>query len=244
MRRLARLLPLLLPLALLGCSSGAGKPTRATPAQTDELHWFRSSAEYRAVTIQTYRAALAAVEKASAGRAPGSWAVSVDADDTLLDNSLYEKELQEKGLGVTDESWTEFVKRRRRTEVPGARTFLTGVRGLGGRIAVVTNTEESLCADVAANLDALGMPYDLLLCRPEGSDGEKEGRWKSIADGTASKDVGPLEILVWVGDNVQDFPDLAQPLRREGETAYSDFGVRFFALPNPIYGSWEKNPPE
>lgn len=241
MRRLALLL---LPLAFLGCSSGAGKPTRATPEQTDELHWIRSSAEYRAVTIQTYRAALEAVEQASAGRAPGSWAVSVDADDTILDNSLYEKELQEKGLGVTDESWTEFVKRRQRTAVPGALAFLAGVRGLGGRVAVVTNTAQPLCADVAANLDALGLPYDLLLCRPEGEDGEKEGRWKSIADGTARKGVGPLEILVWVGDNVGDFPDLAQSLRRQPETAYADFGVRYFALPNPIYGSWEKNPAE
>ena len=29
-----------------------------------------------------------------------------------------------------------------------------------------------------------------------------------------------------------------------GEEAMSEFGERFFVLPNPLYGSWEHNPPE
>ena len=246
-----RRLVFLLPLFLLGCSAGTPAPgtepslaTRAIAAQSDDLHWVRSSAEYRAVTIQTYRWALEAARKASAGRPLGSWAVSVDADETIIDNSGYEKELQEKGLRVTDETWGEFVKRRARPAVPGAAAFLTGVRELGGRVAVVTNTAQSLCGEVAANLEALGLPYDYLLCRPDDGDGEKEGRWKSIADGTARKGLGPAEVLVWVGDNVGDFPDLTQEIRREGEPAFAGFGVRYFALPNPVYGSWERNPAE
>lgn len=225
----------------LACTPAVA-PRRA--GQTDELHWLRGSAEYRAVTIQTYRAALEAAAEASAGRPAGSWAVSVDADETIIDNSGYEAELQAAGRTHTDEAWVAWVKRRARPAVPGARTFLAGVQALGGRVAVVTNTQQSLCADVAANLDALKLPYDLLVCRPDGGEDRKESRWRSISDGTARPDLGPLEILVFVGDNIQDFPEKSQKLRREPESAFADFGVRFFALPNPIYGTWETNPPE
>ncbi|MCL4808292.1 MAG: hypothetical protein KJ062_10960, partial [Thermoanaerobaculia bacterium] len=133
--------------------------------------------------------------------------------------------------------------RRERTAVPGARAFLEGVRRLGGRVAVVTNTQQSLCTDVAANLDALGLPHDVLVCRPDGAEDRKEGRFDSVVNGTAAPAVGPVEVLVWVGDNIQDFPGRSQTLRDEDESAFAEFGVRYFALPNPIYGTWEKNEP-
>lgn len=248
-----RLLPLL-ALFLVACApvtptpgTAAGATTSSAAAAphvpTDELHWVRGSAEYRAVTIQTYRAALEAAEEASAGRPAGSWAVSVDADETIIDNSGYELELQRKGLVHTDEAWKAWVERGERPAIPGAAMFLSGVQKLGGRVAVVTNTVQSLCPHVADNLRAVSLPYDILVCRADGGEDRKEGRWKSVADGTARPDLGPVEILVWVGDNIQDFPDQSQALRAKDEPAFSEFGVRFFALPNPIYGTWEKNAP-
>lgn len=246
---------LVLPLASLCCApattaprpvagptgiSGTAKPAGAP---TDELHWLRSSAEYRAITIETYRAALAAAEKLSAGQPVGSWGVSVDADETILDNSAYEVELQRKGEVHSDAAWKAWVARRERTAVPGAATFLAGVKKLGGRVAVVTNTAQSLCADVAANLVKVGLPYDLLVCRADDGGDRKEGRWKAIEAGTALPGAAPVKLLVWVGDNIQDFPDQSQSLRERDEAAFADFGVRFFALPNPVYGTWEKNAP-
>ncbi len=248
--------PVLLLLAVAGLSCGPSAPPARTAAsataapgaaalaRSHALRWVRGSAEYRAVAVETYRAALAAVERASAGRPAGSWAVSVDADETIIDNSQYEVELEEKGETVTDATWRAWVKRRERPAVPGAAAFLEGVRRLGGRVAVVSNTSESLRGDLAANLDSLGLPYDVLLCRPDGGDERKESRWKAVADGTARPGLGPLEILVWVGDNIQDFPGQGQELRRRPESAYAEFGVRWFVIPNPIYGSWEKSPPD
>ena len=122
---------------LTSCTPAARPPATApteTAARavrpTDELHWVRGSAEYRAVTIQTFRAALEAAEEASAGRPAGSWAVCVDADDTIIDNSGYEAELQAAGRVHTDEAWVAWVKRRARPAVPGAAAFLAGVRAL------------------------------------------------------------------------------------------------------------------
>ena len=45
----------------------------------------------------------------------------------------------------------------------------------------------------------------------------------------------------FVGDNIQDFPEKSQAIRERGDEAFADFGARFFVLPNPMYGSWEKN---
>ena len=226
----------------------AGPAPRTAPAAgqlrpTDELHWVRSSAEYRALMIQIYRAALEAAAEASAGRPAGSWAVSVDADETIIDNSGYEAELQRKGQTHSNGAWRDWVKRRERTAIQGAAEFLAGVQKLGGKVAVVTNTQQSLCADVAANLDAVKLPYDLLVCRPDDAGDRKEPRWKVVTDGTARPDLGPLEILVFVGDNIQDFPGQSQALRDADDAAFASFGVRWFVLPNPVYGTWEKNAP-
>ena len=252
--RLASLL-LVLPLASLSCAPAAPAPKTAagpigisgvakpTGAPSDELHWLRNSAEYRAITIETYRAALASARTLSAGLPAGSWGVSVDADETVLDNSTYEVELQRRGEVHSDAAWKAWVARRERNAVPGAATFLSGVRALGGRVAVVTNTAQSLCPDVAANLEKAGLPYDLLVCRADDGGDRKEGRWKAIEAGTALPGVAPVKLLLWVGDNIQDFPDQSQALREKDESAFADFGVRFFALPNPVYGTWEKNAP-
>ena len=50
----------------------------------------------------------------------------------------------------------------------------------------------------------------------------------------------PLDVVAFVGDNILDFPGLTQAIRQGGDAAFSDFGVRFFLVPNPMYGSWER----
>ena len=34
---------------------------------------------------------------------------------------------------------------------------------------------------------------------------------------------------------------MTQAIRERGDDAFADFGARFFVLPNPMYGSWERN---
>ena len=48
------------------------------------------------------------------------------------------------------------------------------------------------------------------------------------------------QVLVYVGDNVMDFPGLDQAAR-DREESLKEFGGRFILIPNPMYGSWEKN---
>jgi 5'-nucleotidase (lipoprotein e(P4) family) len=194
------------------------------------------SAEYRAAAWQAFALARERVEELAAGREPGTWAVSVDADETVLANTRYEVENARAGTDYQAASWRRWVARREATAVPGARELLERVRELGGLVVVVTNRKEQERADTEANLRALGLPYDLVLARV--ADREKEGRWDAVEAGTAG--VPAAEIVLWVGDNIQDFPGLDQSLRERPESELAPFGARFILVPNPMYGSWKE----
>jgi 5'-nucleotidase (lipoprotein e(P4) family) len=203
----------------------------------DGLHWVRSSAEYRALACQIYAAAGKELRaRRDSGRLPqaGTWAVALDADETVLDNSLYTKEQ----LGVyAPDTWAAWVARGEAGAVPGAREFLASVRELGGKIAIVSNRRVETRTATAENLRALGLPFDLLLLQDD--DPEKEPRWESVESGTAAPGVGPLPILMYMGDSITDFPLLHQEVRRRPADFFSRFGTDYFVLPNPVYGSWE-----
>jgi len=229
----------------LGCREARAPsgPIGPPPSRAirDGVHWVRSSAEYRASALQAWRAAAARLPALSGRRAAGTWAVVLDADETLLDNTAYQLQLAEAGRGHDPQLWLAWCRRREAGAVPGAAAFLAEVRRLGGRIAVVTNRSEQVCADTEANLEALGLPFDVVLCRPEGGPGDKQPRWTSLEEGTAAPGLPPLELVLWAGDNIADFPGLSQTSRDE-PGALDAIGDRYFVLPNPMYGSWEANP--
>jgi 5'-nucleotidase (lipoprotein e(P4) family) len=193
------------------------------------------------VFLQVYGAATAHVEREAARLAGGAWGVVLDADETVIDNSLYQLERERAGLAFDAPSWQAWTKRREALPQPGARAFLARVRALGGRIAIVTNRTESECPDTEAVFRAHGLLYDVMLCRPDAGPGDKNPRFEAVARGTTAAGLPPLEVVAFVGDNILDFPGLSQALRNEGDSAFAAFGVRYFALPNPMYGSWERD---
>lgn len=217
----------------------ASAPSSAAPSTPDAIRWVRDSAEYQAAVIQTYRLATARVEQAAPKRQAGTWAVVLDADETILNNSTYQLERAKQGLPYSSASWTAWVKRREATALPGAASFLARVHALGGRIAVVTNRLGSECDDTRAVFDALTLVFDAMLCRPDGTPSDKNARFETVAAGTPFGSAVPVDIVMFVGDNILDFPRMAQSVRAQGATGFTDFGVRYFLLPNPMYGSWQ-----
>lgn len=240
---------LLLILLSASCRS-AGTPTPTTPAPRvaaaatqeplpDSIRWVRGAAEYTAALEQIYRVAAAAVERSAQGQAPGSWAVVLDADETVISNATYQEERARARLPYSTESWSAWVKRREATPLPGAQAFLSRVHALGGRIAIVTNRLASECADTAAVFDAHALVYDAMLCRPDGAPSDKNPRFEDVAAGRTPAGGGPLAVVAFVGDNILDFPRMSQAARTQGAGAFADFGVRLFLVPNPMYGSWQ-----
>lgn len=237
----------LLALALLaGCASapvttdtGAAAPAAA---RKNDVHWVRTAAEHRGIFIQTYRAATDRIRELAAGRERGTWAVILDADETVLDNSEYQRRLALTGASFDVDTWNDWVREAVADSLPGAAAFIRTVRDLGGRVAIVTNRDEVVCDETRANLRQLAITVDVVLCQAPGESG-KNGRFRAVAEGTTGTALPPLDVLVHVGDNIQDFPDQTQQIRTAAPSAYEQFGRTWFLLPNPMYGSWERNEP-
>ena len=63
--------------------------------------------------------------------------------------------------------------------------------------------------------------------RGRGSASNPKNRFESIERGTARPGLPPLEIELWVGDNIQDFPNLTQDIRKQPDSAFAKFGDDF-----------------
>jgi 5'-nucleotidase (lipoprotein e(P4) family) len=254
MTRYPRLVAILFALAAAACRSvgpapaapgpsptsvpaAAAVPARAEVRIPEAIRWVRDSAEHRAVFLEVYRQATARVEEEAPSLAPGTWAVVLDADETVLDNSAYEVERVERRLPFDAKSWHAWTARREAPALPGAAAFLEKVRSLGGKIAIVTNRAESECPDTEADFRDHGLAYDVMLCKPAGVD-DKNPRFEALAKGTTGAGLPPLHIVAFLGDNILDFPGLSQAIATQGDDPFAPFGVRYFILPNPMYGSW------
>ena len=77
----------------------------------------------------------------------------------------------------------------------------------------------------------------LVLCKPTVAATRTPSRWCSAALPQAPR---PLTVVAWVGDNILDFPGMSQAARQD-PAMLAPFGSRWFILPNPMYGSWERN---
>lgn len=222
----------------LACS---GTCTSDLPVDTDlGLKWYRRSAERRALTAQTYRTATEKLDAKLAAGVTGAWGVVLDIDETTLDNSTYQQERMDLGLGYSPASWTAWVDREAATPIDGVVELTHHVREQGGKVVFVTNRVAATeCAKTAANLDAVDIPHDAMLCKSGTSD--KNPRFAAVAAGTAPSTLPALKILAFVGDNILDFPELSQDIRSQPVSAFDRFGDDFFLIPNSMYGSWEKN---
>jgi 5'-nucleotidase (lipoprotein e(P4) family) len=209
----------------------------------NEVHWFRNSAEMRAMYLQSFRLASDQLRQAAAGQRAGSWAVILDADETVLDNSLYQKRLAERQEMMRPDTWAAWVREEAATALPGAAAFTRMVHDLGGKVVIVTNRDEPLCEATRSNLRKAGITADHTICRTDMTSGNRTPRSHAVEAGTAGGGLGPLHVLMWVGDNIGDFPDQSQAIRTVGDAAFERFGRTFIMLPNPMYGSWQGNPP-
>lgn len=214
----------------------SGAPAGAIMADT--THWTRNSAEHAALALQAYRLASMSVDATVAAGTYGDWAVIVDTDETLLDNSEYQKE--RGALGWSADSWSAWTARKEATALPGAVAFLKHVHDQGGKVAVVTNRSKADCPATIANLDSAGLVHDMVLCQMDPAVSDKNPRFKAVQDGTAVPGVPALKVVLWVGDNILDFPALDQDARND-QSRLADFGSRMVIIPNPMYGSWTKN---
>lgn len=231
-------------------SAVATAPAAKSDPNLNAVVWMQTSAEYAAVATQTYRTATHSMNLAlddlnwtAAFEQTNEFqelppAVVLDLDETVLDNSKYQARQADKGASFTDESWRQWVKEAKAGAVPGAVSFLNAAVLKGVAPIYITNR---VCEPSDANdptvqvLKANRVPYapDRLFCRTTG--GDKSGRRKMVAE--------RYRILLLIGDDFNDFTDAlaTQEKRAELQKLYEPlWGVKWFVLPNPAYGSWER----
>ena len=211
-------------------------PTFAEGGERATL-WVRTSAEFRAASEATYRAAHAALE---AGLADPTWtaeptqtgdlsalppAVIMDIDETVLDNSAPQAQMLLDGICLEEfpEAWDAWVARRSAPAVPGAAEFIRSARamtdpaGRAVRVFLITNREcarrdgeESACpqeSDTLANLRSLGLDSPTL-AEDLMLKGERDD-WASEKFARRRAIAPEYRIVLNIGDDLADFlPDV------------------------------------
>ena len=236
-------------------------PSTSGHEDLDATLWVRFSAEYKAITRQTYVAATSQLKLAietkdwtaivdgdstnssseSDGKPARPVCVIMDVDETVLDNSGYQRELILSGSSFTGDSWSRFVKEKVSPAVPGAKSFIDICRRLGVVVFFVTNRDFSLETATRENLisEGLMMPDDpdLIFSKNERPE------WTSAKFVRRDEIAATHRVIMLLGDDLNDFLFVRKSnLQQRSELAEKHqnyWGQRWFMLPNPDYGSWE-----
>jgi 5'-nucleotidase (lipoprotein e(P4) family) len=221
-------------------------PVPTVSKQITATHWVRNSLEYCRMAVNVYDEALAAARRMAKMHKRGQWIVTLDADETVLDNSLFERERNACGDVYNDAIWRNWVAANLATGVPGAAAFTQAVHRLGGLVAIVTNRDADQDALTQVVLKNAGIWFDYEIGRTNKVD-DKTTRWQGALAALKAKAGGRPLGVIWLGDQVTDFPILDKTgaiVRAMSQKDSGDgIGTYLFLLPNPMYGNWQKNPP-
>jgi acid phosphatase len=220
------------------CRAPTAKPSSAT-------HWFRHSLEYCRLAVNVFDDALRAARRMAATHRRRQWIVFLDADETVLDNSLFERERNACGSEFHDAQWESWVHADLARAVPGASAFTREVHRLGGFIAIITNRVAADDVNTQRTLRRAGIWFDYEMGMSANLF-DKTSRWREAETELARRFGGHPRAVLWLGDQVTDFPILdrkgaiVRPMSQKDSGA--GIGTTFFVLPNPMYGNWQDNP--
>ncbi|MFH0963726.1 MAG: HAD family acid phosphatase [Planctomycetota bacterium] len=211
----------------------------------NDIAWVASSDAYKACLQQAYNSAGMRLRELAKAEKPGTWCVVLDADETIISNIEFQKDLALKGTEHSSGSWDEWCNKGTATALPGAKEYCALVRELGGKVIVVTNREDPPTkAATVKNLADLGFTCDAVLFRegPYAKDRMKTARREDIEKGTVKtlpegKSLPPLKIVMLGGDQIHDLYDAH---KYSFEQVKDRFGRDLIILPNPMYGDWMK----
>jgi len=252
-----------LALFISSCATSVAPPTPAASTTPPPCNpgltlvnatlWVQQGAEFRAAALSTYAAARRALD---AALADPSWnveegtsdpsqppAIILDSDDTIFDNTRFEVRALKQGKTYDDKLWDEWVAEATPEAVPGATEFLAYARSRGVTPFYITNRDADEEPGTRLRIERLGFPLDpnvdTILTR-----GERE-EWKSSDKGPRRAHVAATyRVLLLLGDDLNDFANARDKSVAERyeivRAKESWWGTRWFLVPNPMYGSWER----
>ncbi len=251
-----------LALTLWFVLSPPAAPAQPAPSyeNLNALVWTQRSAEYEAISLQTFQTARASLK---AALAQPNWtaaieqeppyrdlppAIILDLDETVLDNTAFRVKLLRENLTYSEARWQEWVNQSRALSLPGAAEFLNDAHSEGVALFYVTNrvcTANSPADPTVTLLQKLQFPFVAahLLCRANDQAPTNKSPRRLQVTGTH-------RVVLLLGDDLNDFvavPTAAGDakdrlaIRSSAVRAHQDkWGVKWLVLPNPMYGSWER----
>jgi len=235
-----------------------GAAAQSGRSETHEnLHgvlWIQTAAEYRVLAETTYAQARAALDKALADP---SWtaeltqsgvydslppAVIMDLDETVLDNSKLLGQLVLTGAPSSSGLWRDWVRRAEAGAVPGAVSFVRYAESKRVTVFYVSNRDAEVEEPTRRNLKTLGVTL------PKAVDtvllADEQPKWSGDKTSRRAHVARDYRVLLMLGDDLNDFvsganagPEERRSLARRHTQMW---GERWFLLPNPVYGSWER----
>ncbi len=228
-------------LILLGCKAKVQESEYKMEQENLVLAtiWFQQSPEAKALYYQGFNIAKERVMEYKKHKGQKPKAVVVDLDETMIDNSPFQGKMVETGKGFTAETWAEWVAEENARATPGAVEFTLFCQSVGVDVIYLSNRTVDEQEATMRNMKKLGFAF----VKPENfflkeSTSGKEPRREAVSE--------KFDIILLLGDNLNDFAEVFEKRGDDWGTATVDqfreeFGRRFIAFPNPMYGEWEKN---
>jgi 5'-nucleotidase (lipoprotein e(P4) family) len=214
--------------------------------------WVQTAAEYEALSYQAYQTSERLLTEALED---SSWtasleqedpyfdkhpAIILDLDETAIDNSFYEARVILDKTGFDAVSWNNWVQEMEAEAIKGALRLTNLAHEMGIAVFYITNRDSEVQPYTEQNLIELGFPVD------PGSVMSNGGRpqWTSAKTERRKWVAERYRILMLFGDDLNDFlpaRGISVNERRVLVRHYSEYwGTKWFVLPNPNYGSWER----
>lgn len=214
--------------------------------------YMQTAAEYRASCFQAYNLATFRLKEALAKQKTGKFAVVMDLDETVFDNSGFQAMQLRSGLAYDQRLWDAWEEKDfdKIVLIPGAKEFILEARKLRVSTIYISNRNNKFKEQTRKALTRLEIPVeaDNLLKLSTGESDKTARRQEAERDFT---------VLLYIGDNLRDFDEALRCGRIENETpqeleraikARKDgvdkqkavWGEKWIILPNPAYGEWMK----
>ena len=225
--------------------------------KVQDYAWVDLAAEYDGMTIQVYNTAMnqlddrinstdsalfnskRKIDKTS--KKSSKTAIVVDLDETIISSIELQKQFHANGK-FNDDMLVKWMMQSRSSAISGALEFLQKAAKKGVTIFYVSNRRRTLETATRLNLKNLGFPLlddiDTVLMRYEQKDwsSDKTSRWLFIEEN--------YRIIMQFGDSLNDFIYAKKMSPAENDQAVKNYqeywGDKWFLLPNPLYGHWEK----
>jgi 5'-nucleotidase (lipoprotein e(P4) family) len=224
----------------------AQQPIADNEYQVSGTLYMQHAAEYRALCYQAFNWAKETLDRDEKNKKKlpkverkKPRAIVVDIDETVLDNSPAQAYGIKNRKSFNDQDWTDWVNMKKAKAIPGGVEFLNYANSKGVKIFYVSNRDDGVHTQgTIENLKSVGYPdvsKDTLLLRVN-KVSSKDERRKYIEK--------THRIVILMGDNLNDMATQFEKKSiadrfAETDKVKNDWGTKYIALPNVMYGDWE-----